>query len=387
MKIGILEIMPIGHYTLVDSVARIFSSDNNNTTYILTHKQGAEVLAPLLTEMINLSILTLEQNQSLKAFFEKAKALKLDRLYIITLEKYFPEIYSYNFDCPIYLFIHNIESWFQVNLNYRLYNFLKNFSFTPKVFYYLKSSFIYPSQRQKIISKVYKSAGKFVVLNKIIKKELSKFVKDDLIDVIPFSVYNKNLKDTSSNNSSLRICIPGMVSITRRDYISLFKIIESDIEFFRDKVQIDLLGGISSAEQGEKIIEYAKKLISNGIKIIYYKKQLVPLSEFDQQLTKADIILGNMHVVQNKFSKYGKTKESGIIFTMIRCGKPGLLPIEYSLIDELESSTIIFKDYEDLSKIIRDLIHEPEKINQLKEEALKNSHKFEPGLILNEIIK
>ncbi len=386
MKIGILEIMPVGHYTLVDSVARIFASDEQNKVYIFTQTEGAEVLAPIVKELRNVEIFSLKENQSIKDFFCEISAHNLDRLYIITLEKYFPDIYSFNFNCPIHLFIHNIDSWFQANLNYSFYNFFKHFSLSPKIIYYFKTSFIYPIQRKKIISKVYESGGKFVVLNSIIKKELSKFVKNDLIDVIPFSVYNRNLEDNSTNNKIPRVCIPGLLSFTRRDYISLFNILENDLEFFKERIEIDLLGGISYTEQGEKIIEKAEKLISKGMKIIYYNKKFVPLSEFDHQLTKADIILGNMHVIQNKFSKYGKTKESGIIFTMIRCGKPGILPADYALINELKTSTIVFKDYDDLDKILRDLIQNPRRIGELKKEALNNSNKFVPDVLLNNLV-
>jgi hypothetical protein len=386
MKIGILEIMPKGHYTLVDSVARIFASDGKNEVYILTHQEGKEVLDPLLSRIgDNVRILSMKPDQSINSFLKQISSLKLDRLYIATLEKYFSEINSCNFNCQIYLFIHNIDSWFQVKLFYRLYNFFKNFSLSPKIIYVLKTSFVYPSFKNKIISKVYNSGGKFVVLNKILKTELARFVNKDLIEVIPFSVYDESLKDQSGSNSLLHICIPGLISFIRRDYISVFKLIENDIEYFKNKIELDLLGGISTAEEGEKIIEYADKLISKGIKITYYKKYLVPLFEFDQQLTQADIILGNMHIVLNKFSKYGKTKESGIIFTMIRSAKPGILPEGYSLIDELNSSSIIFKDYEDLNNIIRDLIQNPSRLEKLKEKALENSKKFKPKILLKNL--
>jgi hypothetical protein len=386
MKIGILEIMPKGHYTLVDSITRIFSSDDKNEIYIFTHNKGAEVLNPLLSEIgKNIHILEKNPNESVTSFLNEIPALRLDRIYIVTLEKYFSEIYSCNFNIPIYLFIHNIDSWFQVKLGYRLYNFFKNFSLSPKIVYYIKTSFIYPTLRKKIIAKVYDSKGKFVVLNKILKTELTRFVKKELVEVIPFSVYNERLKDNSKNNSLLRICIPGMVSLIRRDYFSLFKFIENDIEYFKNKLELDLLGGISAEEGGEKVIEYANKLISKGIKITYYSKPLVPLFEFDHILTQADIILGNLHITLNKYSKYGKTKESGIIFTMIRCAKPGFLPDGYSLIDDLKSSSIIFKDYKDLDNIIRDLIQNPFKLQKLKEEALVNSGNFEPKVLLNNL--
>ncbi len=388
MKIGILEIMPKGHYTLVDSIARIFGSNENNLIYIFTHTHSCDILMPMLAEMNNnnIHLLCMNENEELNSFLKKINGFNLDRIYIVTLEKFFKEIYSANFNSPIYLFIHNIDSWFRAGLNYQLYNFFQNFSLSQKIFYFFKVSFIYPVWRKKVISKVYQTKGAFVVLNKILKEELKNYVNERLIEVIPFSVYNEKLKNNNLNKRLLRICVPGMISMTRRDYISLFQAIESDIGYFKDKIELDLLGGISYGEGGEKIIEYAESLIKKGIKLVYYNKPLVPLFEFDQQLSKADVILGNMNIIQNKFSKYGKTKESGIIFTMIRCAKPGLLPEGYALIDDLKSSSIIFRNYEDLIIKIQELIQNPSSLNRLKEEALKNSLKFEPEKILKELI-
>jgi hypothetical protein len=388
MKIGILEIMPQGHYTLVDSIARIYASDSQNEIFICTHEKLAEVLKPLLNENIgDIKLVVKNKNESLVLFFEKVNQLNLNLLFIATLEKYFKPFYNFNFNCALSFFIHDIDSWFLLKLKYKIYNILNDFSFSPRIIYKLKVSFIYTKWRARIVDKILYSGGRFVVLNKNLKNELSKYVSEERIDVIPFSVFNKNLKDNSINNNCLRICIPGWVSQLRRDYFSVLKMFEEDIDFYRGKVELDLLGCVVKIEQGREIIKQAERLNANGIKVNYYDIPFIPVDEFDAQLSKADIILGNMNVVLNKYSKYGKTKDTGIIFTMIRAAKPGILPIDYALIDELKSSSVIYEDYLKLRIIIKNLVENKIMIDSLKKEAQKNSLLFDPCYIYKNLPK
>lgn len=386
MKIGILEIMPQGHYTLVDSIARIYASDDKNECFIFTHKNGAKNLIPLLNENIgNIKLIIKEDNESLSDYFSKINNVNSDFIFLVTLEKYFKDILNFNFTCPLHLFIHNIDAWFQINLRYNLYNFFKEVSFSFKDIYHFKVNFVYPKLRKRIIQKLRNNDGRFVVLNSILKKELENYTDEKEIDIIPFSVYNKNIQDGSGENKCLRICIPGMVSQIRRDYLSVLELLENDVDLFKAKIEIDLLGGIVEYEEGRKIIEQALILNSKGVKIYYYDQPLVMISEFDRQLAKADFILGNMNVVLNKYSKYGKTKETGIPFSMIRAAKPGILPSGYALIDELKSSTLIYNNYAELKDILLSLVGNQEKIVRLKKEAQRNSLLFDPKYIYKNI--
>jgi hypothetical protein len=388
MKVGIMEIMPQGHYTLVDSIARIYSSDKNNQVIIFTHNKASHVFNSLLKEKPeNIRLMIKEENDSFESFFAQINDQKPDLVFIVTLERYFDHIYNFRFNYPIHLFIHNIDAWFQTSLKFSVYNFLRTFTLSAKLIYYFKVAFIYPVWRKKIINKLLNNNGRFVVLNKILKEELKKFVNKDLIEVIPFSVYNNKLKDNSVNNISLRVCIPGMVSQVRRDYFSVLNLLQKNIDIYIGKIELDLLGGIVPEEEGDEIIKQAERLTRNGLKVYFYKKSLVPIDEFDEQLTKADVILGNMNVIVNKYSKYGQTKETGTTFTMVRTAKPGILPANYALIDELHSSTLVFNDYPHLDNILKDLIINKDKLSLLKSEALKNSQFFEPIYLYNNITK
>ncbi len=94
-----------------------------------------------------------------------------------------------------------------------------------------------------------------------------------------------------------------------------------------------------------------------------------------------------MNVKLNKYSIYGKTKETGIPFAMIKAGKPGILPDTYPVPEELSTSTLLYHDFHDLGKILARLVSDRQIIEDLKIKALENSKKFSPELIYNQILE
>jgi hypothetical protein len=66
---------------------------------------------------------------------------------------------------------------------------------------------------------------------------------------------------------------------------------------------------------------------------------------------------------------------------MIRAAKPGILPSDYVLIDELKSSSLIYDDYSKLNFIIKNLVDNKGALHLLKKEAQKNSLLFNPYYI------
>jgi hypothetical protein len=386
MKVGVIEIMPKGHFTLVDAVVRIFASDKDNQVFIFTNQNGFKELKHFEENQdMQVKIAVLENND-VDRFLLAVRNYKLDRIYITTLEKYFKEFYSFLKSSKANLFIHNIDEWFQANLKFRFYTFFRNFSFSTKIIYAFKVAFVYSGWKKKIAASIAVEKGKYVVLSSILESELEKFVDKTNIEIIPFSVFDKNLKDKSSGNQLLRICIPGLISKLRRDYHSVIKLIENNQELIRDKMLFEFLGGVASEEGGVELLEKFKSLESKGINIVYYQKSRVPLEEFDEQLSKSDLILGNMKVVLDKYSSYGRTKDSGIIFTMIRAAKPGVLVEGYPVIEEMKSSVLTYSNNDDLLNILLELAGNKSVLQRLKTEALNNSEKFSPEVLYKNLV-
>ena len=379
MTIAILEIAPKGHYTYVESIAKIYTAVAENKVVIYTTDEGKKTLQHIENQSISI-IETATQAEDLK----RIATQNFDKIFVVTLEPYAKESHQImtvferiDFNVPIYYVIHNVDLWFEQsfaskirNVSFKLNNF-NDFKYRLKIYFW------YVLINKKIIKKVEKSRGFFVTLTESVATELRKYTPSVL--AIPFSIFDEKIKDSSLCNSKIRICLPGYVSTLRRNYDAIFDILESNDGLgIKEKIEWDFLGGISKAENGESVLQRANKLKNKGFSIQIYDKQSVELQEFDENLAKADLILGNLHLQQGANSSYGRTKESGLIFTMIKAAKPGIVPSEYPLEKTIESSILTFKNYQDLAKILIHLTQHPEILKDLKTKALENSLKYTP---------
>jgi hypothetical protein len=389
MKIAILEIAPHGHYTYVESIAQIYTSVAENQVVIFTNERGQKALQHLENQQISIQIwasLSPEKatNEGLKTFLKGI--LGFDKLFVVTLEAQFKEPFrimqvfeKMEFNCPIYYVIHNLDFWFELNFVNKLRNITHQLDGFKSLIYRLKVYFYYASINHKIVEKVKRSNGYFVSLTTTVGAELAKYVGKERVLAVPFSVYDGRLADNSANNQRLRVCLPGYVSAVRRDYASIFAILAADTEgSLRDKIEFEFLGGISVAEGGEAIKDAANNWIQKGYALRIYDKPSVGLTEFDENLAKADVVLGNLILKQGVSSSYGKLKESGLVFTMIKAAKIGLVPADYPLEPALKSSVLTFNNYEEAIRILVDLHQNKMALNQLKEEALVNAKKYTP---------
>ena len=99
----------------------------------------------------------------------------------------------------------------------------------------------------------------------------------------------------------------------------------------------------------------------------------------------ADIVLGNLHQKVVPQSKYGKSKESGLLFTMIKAAKPGILPADYPCEPALQSSVLYFNDYSAAEKLLLQLAQERTSLTLLKENAIVNSNFYTPQNVLSRL--
>jgi hypothetical protein len=384
MKIAILEIAPTGHYTYVESIAKIYTAVAGNTADIFTTEKGAKAMQYLENQQISVI-----KTGSEKADLEHIAGQKYDKIFVVTLEAYAKEPYrilclfeKIDFGCPLYYVMHNVDFWFKQSITDKFRNIFFNLKNIHDFVYRSKIYFKYVSINSTIIQKVEQSGGAFVTLSETVATELKKYTPSVL--VIPFSIFDDSIKDKSQNNTYIRVCLPGYVSAVRRNYEVIIDILNSENGLaLKDIIEWDFLGGVSKTEDGEKIITKAKSLIEKGFHINIYDKPSVDLTEFDLNLAKADIVLGNLHLQQGANSSYGKTKESGLIFTMIKAAKPGLMPSEYPFEKTLATSILTFNDYQELPKILIHLRQNGGVLSELKQEALRNSEKYTPLSIFN----
>ncbi|TNE78346.1 MAG: hypothetical protein EP332_14810 [Bacteroidetes bacterium] len=381
MEVEIIEYANPGHFTLVDSVARIFSSESKNQVSLSVRPHHTDNAHKLIVRLQRSNL-----NTNSFSFNKVTDSVKV----IITPEHELDYLLNCTDKGRTWMFVHNIDDWFDLGVlkGFRQATdaFLKDKN--PKLAYFLlKRVFRDNPKKRKAVERIIADAHSyFVVINNTLRDELAKLVPIEKIKVIPFSVYDASLKDLSTENQKIRIAIPGLLSQKRRDYTSVFKSMETWSEELLSKIEIDLLGGISDAagERSAEVVNYAEKLIKQGYPIILRNSTYIELDEFDHELSKADIILGNLNIDQGGGSKYGKTKESGIPFTMIRAAKPGILPVGYSTIQEVQTSTVFVEDYYLLSEVLCKMIDTSE-IKNLKSVALDNSQFFKDKNIYQQI--
>lgn len=379
MIVGLIEIMPLGHYTLVDSITRIYLSNTNNSVVLFINEKGSENVSALQKDFgERLIVKSKKEDEDVSSFLHKIAQEKLDAAYIVTLERCFTQFNKTKFTYPLYFVVHNVESWFSLSLKNSINNFFEGISKGRNIAYLLKSNFIYPIQKKRFIKKLVASNSTFVLLNDFLRDEVLKKNSTKKVISLPFSVHYPKLQEQQIIKSKIRITIPGIVDNSRRDYASVLRIFDEEKELFKNFYELELLGSLKKTESNNEIIKKVAHLNQQGLKVLSYPEIYIPLEEYDHKLAQADLILGNLNVAVNKYSTYGKTKESGTAFAMIRVAKPGLLPSAYQVMDEVKSSTVSFKSYDHLKEILIDFTKNKEKLKALNEEAKKNALQFTP---------
>ena len=388
MRIGVIEIMETGHITFAETLCRIFCCDPGNHVYLFTIEKHAGNLGFLCNIYPNLDIVVKDAGREMKDFLNETGEYNLDRIYLVTLTKYFKTVSSWQLKTRLFLTIHNIDEWFGITFFESLKRFFYSVTGTSSMrlwIYFFKVSFIFPPLKRDILKKVICSEGSLVVLSNSLQKSLNALKTDIPSEVIPFSVFEPSLvKNRSLSGQKVRICVPGILSQYRRNYLGLLDIVETRLDKLKDLFVLDLLGGVRTENQFDNpalILNRVNVLRTKGFSIIVRNVQFIPPGEYDTELAKADIILGNMNIALTRYSSYGKTKETGIPFAMIRAALPGIMPDVYPVPEELSSGTLVYHDFRELGEMLTKVISDRSLIDDLKKKALENSKKYSPESI------
>lgn len=382
MKIGIIEVCEPNHYTAVIALAETYATHPENDITIFT----TPTIQHLLTyPSRNIRVVLKKDNQSMGAFLAASTHYTFDRLHINTISNYYHEFASTSWTSPIYFTIHNINLWYGNSLITRIKSLLFDYKELINIeqrkkhllnpFILFIKDFKRQAYRNRFIKKISVGEYKIIVYSESQKVTLSNSITANKIIVFPFCLHTP-LEDQSINNKKLVVCIPGTVSTRRRNYVALFQVLEERISVFKDQLLLDLLGYIPPSDYF--LEEQIKHLQNLGLEI-KYNFNFISSTEFDDRLSQADIILGNLKSQISVNSEYGKTKETGVIFNIIKAGKPGLLPEGYPLDGDLKSICQYFKNYEHLSDCLQHMIFHKEDIHILKKTAATLVQKYEPA--------
>lgn len=254
------------------------------------------------------------------------------------------------------LWIRNINFWFQMGTRYKLFN-------RPR------------SAQHKLMLDVAAKADYLVIESSTLERYLQRKTKNKYKTVIfPYSIYETNLQ-SNSENSKLTISIPGYIEENRRDYkLALSALAKVSPDLFKLKIL-----GQARDEYGFKIIEDAKELISQGYEISF----LDTPDKFEEEIIHSDVIFAPLNV-NTRYSGinevYGKSKESGVTYDIVRYSKPAIFPKNMNLPTELNECVLKYKTEEELVKIFNDLCNQ-KYYGSLKSKALEASRKYEVNIV------
>jgi hypothetical protein len=146
------------------------------------------------------------------------------------------------------------------------------------------------------------------------------------VNVTPFSLpsYSNNPVD----NNKITVVVPGIYSSKRRDYFGLLKFIGNNPDMFNTDVgnfKMIFLGAPTTSDDGQKIFGMMVELKRMGYDISYFDR-FVTKSVFVDNMRCAHFILSPVNVTGHQHEIYGKTKDTGAFWDMLKYDTMGYVP-------------------------------------------------------------
>ena len=391
MIIGIFEVSEPNHYSAVNGLLKTYASDPNNEIIVYTLPSIQKALEENgLPE--NSRLVVLEENESLKKLLKEAEKVVFDRIHICTIFDNYVEFAQFKPQTKdIYFHVHQIEEWYNDDFN-RAANTLipslknkdQNRQYSRIIARAVRDYLFYRPLRKKMLETYDRDYNLQLIVHSEGQKEaLLEYKCQSPITIFPFAIY-EGMGDSSQDNQVLRICIPGVITQAKRDYLTLFEVLKQNADALADRIDLYLLGYVSDREKDE-MGAAIQQLIDSGYKV-YYHDSFVYGEEFDKAIANCDLLLNNQFISKNSTEVYGKTKESGMIFNMLRAAKPGLLPKEYNVSDEFYDCTLFFDSYPHLVELVKEVVNNPEQLEQLKASAGKLSASYLPQNLYSRLV-
>jgi hypothetical protein len=393
MKIAILEICTHTHYSAVNGLIKTYSVDPNNTIVLYTNESIAKAIYENGVSD-NTMVVVFKEGDNVRQFLKNIENTPFHRIHICTIEAHFNEFEAFKPNVQEVIFhVHDIDIWFDSTWKNNIKNY---FSELPKqsnklrmTARFMRDVLVRNRQRDHILENMRCRKHRFIVHSEGQKKYLSEFVSPINITMFPFAInegddtpLSKNEQNTQNNK--IRICIPGIVTDTRRDYTGLFKIMDSVFDDIKDKLVFDFLGFVEKSEP--QLLAKMQEFEQRGLEVIYYT-EFVFGKKFDNALAQADILLNNQIVVVSHTKKYGVSKESGMIFNMIRGSKPGIFPTAYAVDKVFEDSLLYYNSDKELKDIILGLAKGSINMRVLRTNAEEMAFKFTPKNLYGRLVR
>ncbi len=374
---------------VVNAVVKTYASDPANKIFIFTTQGAKDLIMAQDNDGAQIEYVLFDQESNVNGFFEKIKEYPLDRIHYTTVSKHFKAFYFFkpNLNCKVFFHFHNIDLWYDSALIIQIKRLYKVFfkdrnkiDFMRQIKYSVKDV-LWDFYRKKFIKKIAKDGKNIVILSEAQRFHLQKYLNAKNATVFPTLIFEPDFyKDLSTDNTKIRVCIPGSVTQIRREYNKLFDVLESNLDFYKSNFILDLLGFIPPSETA--IIERISVMQEKGLNILSYN-YFIDVKQFDLELYKSDIILSNI-LLDDSLGL--QNKETAAVFHMIRGAKPGVFPESFVLDKDFKDSVVKFKAYSDLHDLFVELFNKPQIIKELKANAMKISLQYSPAELIKRLI-
>lgn len=174
------------------------------------------------------------------------------------------------------------------------------------------------------------------------------------------------------------IIIPGSIEEKRRLYNEPLKVLANLHADLSQAFKV-ILAGKPMGSFGQSIIQLTKKMKATGMDIECSENE-VPEKKFQQLIASSSIVLAPLNVFTTVHDgikeQYGSSKASGNIHDAVRHSKPLIVPHNYRVPDEINSSTLYYSSMEELYDLVKKCITDKELLKKLTQNAEQNSKKF-----------
>jgi glycosyltransferase involved in cell wall biosynthesis len=370
IEIGILEIRR--HPPILYTFSKICKTKNTNVT-IFTTKEILSRVETHLKNTENYNIILKKDYESYISYLKRVENIcnqKIDILFINTIHETVFDLTCYlkfNPNSKTILLVHHANAWLKPRLVFNIKHILRTID--TNISSILISKFIFP--KFDAINVIYHPLRNYILTNTDYKKE---------IFTLPTSTFEgtKITSTKTKDTSKLRVVLPGGIQEHRRDYAPVVSSFQNIFKHYNENIILHVLG-TPVGKYGRTIYNEFKKMKDKGHNVVIYD-EFVPDDTFDEVLVQSDIILSPTRIktrADNEIQEeYGVSVGSGIVFNAILYAKPIIVPAEFNMLGELNSSTLRYSNPKELEDVIAELLTHPEKLEKLRKESLNNAKKM-----------
>jgi hypothetical protein len=358
------------HYEMVNVWSNIFNHQENQLLYLINDRIQKKLFANSSSyDKANKIHFVLKDDSNVNDFYKKCDEqtaiFKPDLVIMNTIDSEYKSVWKYlkKLNSPYCITIHNIHTWLKppFTLNRKA---LSNYFFRKKMIAHSKFIVV---QEELFID--------YIKLNKLYRKN---------VFAVPHTI--REFETTATENSKIRVAIPGGIDGVRRDYNFTKEIIE-EISKISSQFQFIFLGKVVGPI-GIEVWKKIEELKLRGVDIEHHYDDNSNLI-FDEQMRKSDIVFLPLNV-DTKFEGiheiYGTSKVTGVIYDMMRFSKPGIVPLKMKIPPTMKDSLISYESKKQLIDFFISLKNDKGYLLKLKKVAIDNSSYYNVENVRNRVL-